>query len=70
MPGAALDPLDLAELADEAGVWIPRDISPGCHDDVVTACLRAGFSPDARDQANSVATQLGMVWCPPESASL
>ena len=57
------DPLDLGELATEPWVWIPREISPGYHDEVVTACRRAGFSPDARHQANSIATQLAMVSC-------
>jgi DNA-binding transcriptional LysR family regulator len=57
------EPLDLAVLATEPWVWIPRDISPGYHDEVVTACRRAGFSPDARHQANSIATQLAMVSC-------
>ena len=57
------DPFDLDALATEPWVWIPRDISPGYHDDVVAACRRAGFSPDARHQANSMATQLAMVSC-------
>jgi DNA-binding transcriptional LysR family regulator len=57
------EPLDLGELATEAWVWIPRDISPGYHDEVVTACRRAGFSPDARHQATTIATQLAMVAC-------
>jgi DNA-binding transcriptional LysR family regulator len=57
------DPLDLGELATEPWVWIPRDIAPGYHDEVVTACRHAGFSPDARHQANSIATQLAMVSC-------
>ncbi len=57
------DPLDLAELATEPWVWIPRDIAPGYHDEVVTACRHAGFSPDARHQANSIATQVAMVSC-------
>jgi DNA-binding transcriptional LysR family regulator len=57
------DPFDLDALATEPWVWIPRDISPGYHDEVVAACRRAGFSPDARHQANSIATQLAMVSC-------
>jgi DNA-binding transcriptional LysR family regulator len=51
----------LAELAGDPWVWIPREIAPGYHDEVVAACRRAGFSPDARHQANSIATQLAMV---------
>ena len=57
------DPLDLAELAGEPWVWTPRDLAPGYHDEVVAACRLAGFSPDARHQANSIATQLAMVAC-------
>ena len=57
------EPLDLAELASEPWVWTPRDIAPGYHDEVVAACRRAGFSPEARHQANSIATQLAMVAC-------
>jgi DNA-binding transcriptional LysR family regulator len=53
--------LGLAELAGDPWVWIPREIAPGYHDEVVAACRRAGFSPDARHQANSIATQLAMV---------
>jgi DNA-binding transcriptional LysR family regulator len=57
------EPLDLAELATEPWVWTPRDIAPGYHDEVVAACRRAGFSPDASHQANSIATQPAMVSC-------
>jgi DNA-binding transcriptional LysR family regulator len=57
------EPLDLADLTDESWVWIARDISPGYHDEVVTTCRRAGFSPDARHHANSIATQLAIVAC-------
>ncbi len=59
---AAGVPFELPPAA-EPWVWIPREISPGYHDEVVTACRRAGFSPDARHQANSIATQLAMVSC-------
>ncbi|WP_430787778.1 LysR family transcriptional regulator [Actinoplanes sp. G11-F43] len=55
------DDLDLAGLAADPWVWIPREVAAGYHDEVVTACRRAGFSPDARHQANSIATQLAMV---------
>lgn len=52
-----------AALATEPWVWIDRDISPGYLDEVVTACRQAGFSPDARHHAGSIATQLAMVSC-------
>jgi DNA-binding transcriptional LysR family regulator len=57
------EPIDLGELATEPWVWTPRDLAPGYHDEVVAACRRAGFSPEARHQANSIATQLAMVAC-------
>jgi DNA-binding transcriptional LysR family regulator len=60
-PADADERLDLADLAGDPWVWIPREIAPGYHDEVVAACRRAGFSPDARHQANSIATQLAMV---------
>ena len=61
--GPTAHPIDLGELAAEPWVWIARDISPDYHDEVVTACRRAGFSPDARHRANSIATQLAMISC-------
>jgi DNA-binding transcriptional LysR family regulator len=42
-------------------LWTPRDIASGYQDEVVAACRRAGFSPDADHQANSIATQLALV---------
>jgi len=57
------DRLDLGELATQPWVWIPRDISPGYTTKSSPACRQAGFSPDARHQANSIATQLAMVSC-------
>ena len=57
------EPLDLADLAAEPWVWIPREISPGYHDEVVAACRRVDLSPEAEHQANSIATQLAMVAC-------
>jgi DNA-binding transcriptional LysR family regulator len=56
-------PLDLAELAADPWVWIPRGISPGYHDEAVTACRQAGFSPHARHQATTIDTPLAMVAC-------
>lgn len=55
--------VELAALADEVWVWIPRDISPGYHDELVTACRQSGFSPNAHHQATSIYSQLAMVAC-------
>ncbi len=56
-------PVDLARFADEPWVWLRRDISPDYHDQLMAACRNAGFTPDARHIANSIATQLAMVAC-------
>ena len=55
--------VELAQLADEPWVWLRRTISPGYHDELLTACRRAGFSPDARHEANSIQSQIAMVAC-------
>ncbi|MDH6622610.1 DNA-binding transcriptional LysR family regulator [Streptomyces sp. LBL] len=60
---AAGDSVDLAALADEPWVWIPRPISPRYHDELVAACRQAGFSPDPRHEANSIHSQLAMIGC-------
>lgn len=56
-------PVDLARFAAEPWVWLRRHISPGYHDQLIAACHRAGFTPDVRHVANSIATQLAMVAC-------
>jgi DNA-binding transcriptional LysR family regulator len=53
----------LAELRDDAWVWLRRDISPDYHDEIVAACRQAGFSPEAQHYANSIHSQLAMVRC-------
>ncbi|MGP3769575.1 LysR family transcriptional regulator [Streptomyces sp. SDT5-1] len=62
-PLAAHDEIDLAELADEDWVWIPREHSPTYHDELVAACRRTGFSPMPVHQAGSIHSQLAMVGC-------
>jgi DNA-binding transcriptional LysR family regulator len=55
--------LDLAELATEPWVWLPRQISPDYHDAMAAACRRAGFSPIATHWARSITSQLALVSC-------
>ncbi|MGI5405114.1 LysR substrate-binding domain-containing protein [Streptomyces sp. CA-135486] len=55
--------VDLAVLADQPWVWLPRTVSPTYHDELIAACRRAGFSPQSRHQANSIHSQLAMVAC-------
>ncbi|MFC3492599.1 LysR family substrate-binding domain-containing protein [Glycomyces rhizosphaerae] len=56
-------PLDLAALADEPWVWLPRQITPDYHDAMAAACRRAGFSPAATHWARSITSQLALVSC-------
>ncbi|MFP3462931.1 LysR substrate-binding domain-containing protein [Arthrobacter globiformis] len=56
-------PVSLAEFRDDPWVWLPRHISPDYHDELVTACRQAGFSPEAQHYANSINSQLAMVTC-------
>lgn len=56
-------PLDLATLADDPWIWLPREISPDYHDDMTATCRAAGFSPRARHSAHSIASQIALVGC-------
>lgn len=56
-------PVNLADFRDDSWVWLPRSISPDYHDELVTACRRAGFSPAPQHYANSINSQLAMVQC-------
>lgn len=57
----SVEPIDLRTLRDEPWVWLRREVSPDYHDQLLTACRRAGFTPDAQCHANSITTQLAMV---------
>jgi DNA-binding transcriptional LysR family regulator len=59
----ATGPVDLARFAHEPWVWLRRDASPDYHDQLMATCHNAGFTPDVRHTANSIATQLAMVAC-------
>ena len=59
----ATGPADLAWFGDEPWVWLRRDASPDYHDQLMATCHNAGFTPDVRHIANSIATQLAMAAC-------
>lgn len=56
-------PVSLSDFRGDSWVWLPREISPDYHDELVAACRQAGFSPDAQHYANSINSQLAMVKC-------
>lgn len=63
---ASADPqqrIDLASLADQDWIWLPRRVSPDYHDELVAACREYGFSPRATHVASSITSQLAMVAC-------
>jgi DNA-binding transcriptional LysR family regulator len=60
LAAGAPSPVDLARFADEPWVWLRREASPDYHDQLMTICRTAGFSPDVRHLANSILTQLAM----------
>lgn len=56
-------PVSLSQFQSDSWVWLPRQISPDYHDELVAACRNAGFSPEAQHYANSIHSQLAMVRC-------
>jgi DNA-binding transcriptional LysR family regulator len=53
--------IPLAALRDETFAMVPRDIAPGYHDQVVSACYGAGFSPNIRHHAKHFLSVISLV---------
>jgi DNA-binding transcriptional LysR family regulator len=53
--------LPLSALSEEPFVLFPRVISPGVHDQVISLCNQAGFSPIIVQEATELHTILGLV---------
>ncbi|HLW03014.1 MAG TPA: LysR family transcriptional regulator [Ktedonobacterales bacterium] len=53
--------LPLSALSEEPFVLFPRAISPGVHDQVISLCNQAGFSPTIVQEATELHTILGLV---------
>ncbi len=53
--------LSLSALSEEPFVLFPRAISPGVHDQVISLCNQAGFSPTIVQEAAELHTILGLV---------
>ena len=51
----------LAELKDEAFVWIPRAVSPNFHDGIFAVCARHGFTPRVVQEGQTDLTILSLV---------
>lgn len=53
--------LTLDRLVDEPFVLFPRQVGPGYVDLVLSACLRAGFSPRVEHEVDNIQTIIGLV---------
>lgn len=53
----------IAALAAEPWVMFPRDIAPLLHDQVISLCTQAGFSPKVVQESREVYTTVGLVGC-------
>ncbi|HLU56734.1 MAG TPA: LysR family transcriptional regulator [Pseudonocardia sp.] len=60
---AADEAVRLADLADEDVACFPRELAPVAHDTIVSACVRAGFSPRITQEAVNDQALLGIVAC-------
>ena len=52
---------ELAVLSKEAFVLFPRHLAPGFHDQLISMCIRAGFSPEVRAEGAEYQTILSLV---------
>ncbi|MCX8958470.1 LysR family transcriptional regulator [Erwinia psidii] len=53
--------LSLAQLANEQLIMFPREVTPSLYELVLSACLRAGFSPHRGQQSPQISSSLSMV---------
>jgi len=53
----------LRELGSQSWIFVPRDVSPPYHDQILAACRQAGFSPRVEHHSTSIQTQIAMVAC-------
>lgn len=55
--------LALKDLAREEFVIFSRKVSPRFYDSIISACLKAGFSPNIAHESTSILSQVGFVAC-------
>lgn len=58
---AAAEVVELAALATEDVVCFPRDLAPVAYDTIISACVRAGFSPRITQEVVNDQSLLGIV---------
>lgn len=62
-PLAGAPAVELGDLADDDMVCFPRDLAPVAHDTIISACVRAGFSPQITQEAGNDQSIFGIVAC-------
>jgi DNA-binding transcriptional LysR family regulator len=55
------DPLRLSDLRDEDFVLFPRSSAPQFHDELVSACRQAGFTPRVAHECSAMPTVVALV---------
>jgi len=55
------DTIPLASLSDAPFIMTPRQMAPGLHDDIVSFCRSAGFSPQVTQEAIQMQTIISLV---------
>ena len=60
-PLAALEALSMEMLREETLIMFPRAMAPVLHEEIISACLRAGFTPRLGQESSQVASAVSMV---------
>jgi DNA-binding transcriptional LysR family regulator len=60
-PLAAGEAIEVAALADEAFVFLPRTLGASLYEDVVGVCRQAGFTPNVVQEADETQTIISLV---------
>lgn len=53
--------VSLADLSRETFILFPREVGPGLHGTIVTACMEAGFSPQIGQNASQIVSIVPMI---------
>jgi DNA-binding transcriptional LysR family regulator len=60
-PAASVESVDLADLAAEPFIFVPRRVEPGFHDRCIALCQSYGFSPSIVEEGTGPTAICGMV---------
>jgi DNA-binding transcriptional LysR family regulator len=60
-PAASVESVDLADLAADPFIFVPRRVEPGFHDRCIALCQSYGFSPSIVEEGTGPTAICGMV---------